>query len=279
MRKLKKAQIGNDKLMVLILVLAVVAIVVIGIVKLDIIGKIKNIFPSFNQTIDEKVDIEKCPFPIAKLGDDKIIRFCTDEYCTKTATLNTDNSRLYFNEESKEILVDTILPDLPFALVASNQVYLREGILEGTGSLYYGIGESLPPYSIRANFEGSKLIGKYFCRDKKISFDVPEGFEEVGSIAFLNNQKRIYIHGGDIADIYFDEDNPEQILLKVMLSKRVSQEIVIGKVSDNKISLDLKEVPRVWTSIDNPSLMLKMEIILEIDKSQILGDIIIKEKT
>ena len=64
-----------------------------------------------------------------------------------------------------------------------------------------------------------------------------------------------------------------------MLSKRVSQEIVIGKVSDNKISLDLKEVPRIWTSIDNSLLMSKIEIMLEIDKSQILGDIIIKEKT
>lgn len=269
---MKKAQIGSDKLMVAVIVLFVVAVVILGAIKLDVLGKIKNIFPSFNRTIDDKIDIERCPVPVAKIVDKNgQISLCNDNLCTKERMFS---SYLWFDKSSQpnQIYISgKVWGKIPIALIYSNKVSLVYGILEGNEEIYYDIGDKLPVYYYLANLQGSDLIGNYFCRDEEVSFDIPESFKQVASIEFFNGRRIINIPGIDRGIVYFNKKHPDQIFIDLAGYKH--QDIKIGEVAGSTILLDLKYITEELTEFYNPSTLVK------IDNAHIFGDKIIKEKS
>jgi len=181
--KNRKAQgLGNEKLIILALVLLVV-VIVLGFLFRSDLSKLLNFLPSFGTQTGVKY-VEKCPVKIAEVKDSMIF-FCNQE--TKVC----DNpSKLQVDVEKIQVHYTTILVPVPDTdigqIYGKTSIVIFGDIISGGTKLYSSVAVDLP-----SRYNIINLDGAYFhstteiCRDELVREEIKYSVDEkIGTLAY-----------------------------------------------------------------------------------------------
>lgn len=277
----KKAIEAINQIITIAIVVFVVAIVIIGVFKFDLIGKIRNLIPGFEQPENNNgADFKECKIAVAKINENKI-----------------KNTEIILNEAKTAFIGST-----PIGYVADNIFYFSEDIFD-MKKTYYDIGDKLPPYLFIFNLEGSEIVGNYFCRDSLVKDFVTKDYVDIAYISLNDEKKKIYwdcapqeynanfiINSGagefiigsnacsedDYSGAFIVGSNSDGRIELYATSGNQAYVRFIGEIENKKIILnknELKDLPdAILNQIKSPSKLL------ELDNAEIFGDVIAKNE-